>query len=151
MAGMEESLYDAIGGHDAVVALARAWHSRCLDDPVASHPFSHGDLHPQHVERLAAYWAEVLGGPAEYTAAMGDHTQVMRMHAGNGEHDELDDRAVELFAQALADAGIPDRARPALRAWFRHATDDMSGYPRSADDVPDGLPFPHWSWDGPVG
>jgi len=26
----------------------------------------------------------------------------------------------------------------------------MNRYPRSADDVPDGLDIPHWSWNGLV-
>jgi hemoglobin len=33
-----------------------------MADDVVGHAFSHG-FHPQHVERLAAYWAEALGGP----------------------------------------------------------------------------------------
>ena len=57
------TVHDAAGGDAGLLALARAWHARCLADPVASHPFGHGGLHPQHVERLAAYWGEALGGP----------------------------------------------------------------------------------------
>jgi hemoglobin len=33
-------------------------------------------------------------------------------------------------------------------AWATTTT--MSRYHRSADDVPDGLRLPHWSWDGLV-
>jgi len=145
----EMSLYDAVGGRDALLALSRAWHQRCLDDPVANHPFSHPG-HPQHVERLAAYWGEALGGPADYTATMGDHAEVMRMHAGQGEHAELDARAVALFDVAMADVDIAPGARPALSAYFRAVTASMAAYPWSADHVPAELPFPHWSWDGPV-
>lgn len=65
---MERSVYDAAGGSAALGRLAAAWHHRCLQDPVVSHAFSHPGLHPQHVERLAAYWGEALGGPAGYTA-----------------------------------------------------------------------------------
>jgi len=147
---VEATIYEAVGGSDALLALAHAWHRRCLDDPMASHPFSHGDLHPQHVERLAAYWCEALGGPADYSATMGDHLTVMRMHAGQGDHPELDERAVELFVLAMGDVGIPDAARPALEAYFRHVTTSMAAYPDSPDDVPSDLAFPHWSSDGPV-
>ena len=147
---MTTTLYDEIGGHDAVLALAHAWHRRCLDDPVAAHPFSHGSLHPQHVERLAAYWAEAFGGPDEYTATMGDHSGVVRMHAGQGEHAELDARTIALFDAAMADVGIPVAARPALSAYFRALTARMAEHPESPDDVPDGLPLPHWSRNGPV-
>ena len=133
-----------------MLALAHAWHRRCLDDPVVSHPFSHGELHPAHVERLAAYWSEALGGPSVYTDTMGDHVDVMRMHAGNGPHPDLDARAIELFVLAMADVGIPEQARPALAAYFREMITRMSRYPASPEDVPADVAFPHWSWDGPL-
>ena len=116
-----------------------------------SHAFSHG-YHRQHTERLAAYWAEALGGPAAYTASMGDESAVVRMHSGNGEHEEMDERAQVCFALALDDAQLS--GDPALRAtlvaYFRWATTAMSKYPDSPDDVPAGLPLPRWSWDGPI-
>ena len=62
-----------------------------------SHAFSHG-FHPQHTERLAAYWAEVLGGPPDYTQSMGSESNVIRMHSGNGEHQEMDESADLLLA-----------------------------------------------------
>ena len=61
--GMRPTLFEYAGGEPAFLALAAAHHARCLEDPELNHPFSHPDQHPQHVERLAAYWAEVLGGP----------------------------------------------------------------------------------------
>jgi hemoglobin len=54
------TLYEFAGGDAAFLALARAHHARCLADPELNHPFSRPGQHPQHVERLAAYWAEVL-------------------------------------------------------------------------------------------
>ncbi len=148
---MRESLYDAMGGADAVLRLAHAWHERVLADPVVSHAFSHG-FRDDHTERLAAYWGEQLGGPPSYTETMGDHSAVVRMHAGNGEHHEMDRRAEACFTQAVDDAGIPDapELRRALVYWFHWAVEEMDRHPDSPDDVPDGLDVPHWSWDGLV-
>lgn len=56
-------MFDFAGGESAFLQLAAAHHERCLADPVLNHPFSHG-VHPEHVERLASYWAEVFGGAA---------------------------------------------------------------------------------------
>ena len=75
------SLYDDVGGFDVLLAVCRRWNALCLADPVAAHPFSHGTLHPQHDERLAAYLAEALGGPRLYTGGYGDESKVQRMHA----------------------------------------------------------------------
>ncbi|MGZ4465558.1 MAG: globin domain-containing protein [Nocardioides sp.] len=148
---MDETMYAAAGGEEGLLRLAHAWHERCLADPVAAHPFGHPGQHPDHLARLAAYWAEALGGPARYTAGMGDESHVLRLHAGEGEHDELDDRAVACFETALVDVGYAEPLRAALAAYFRWGTDRMAAYPRSADDVPAGEPLPHWSWDGLVG
>src|SRR5579859_2643533 len=148
---MTQTIYEVAGGRQAFLDLARAWHARCLADPIVSHAFSHG-YHPQHSERLAAYWAEALGGPSDYTASMGDQSSVVRMHSGNGEHAEMDERAQTCFAQALDDAGLPDdlRLRSTLEAYFRWATEAMSAHRGSADDVPGDLAMARWSWDGPM-
>jgi hemoglobin len=57
------TLYEAAGGADGMRRLAEAWHARVLADAVVSHAFSHG-YRADHAGRLAAYWAEALGGPA---------------------------------------------------------------------------------------
>lgn len=149
---MERTIFEAAGGDQAFLDLARAWHRRALQDPVVSHAFSHPGQHPQHVDRLAAYWAEMLGGPTLYSDTMGDHSHVLRLHSGNGEHEDMDTRAQTCFALALDDAGLPhdERLRSTLKDWFRWATTAMAAYPRSADEVPSALSLPRWSWDGPV-
>lgn len=149
---MSESVYEAMGGADAVLRLAHAWHERVLADEVVGHAFSHG-FRSDHTERLAAYWTEQLGGPPAFTEGLGgDHSTVLRMHSGKGEHHEMDQRAEECFAQALDDAGLPESPglRRTLVSWFHWGIGHMDSYPETPEDVPDGLPFPHWSWDGLV-
>lgn len=146
------SIYDAMGGEDGVLRLAAAWHERVLADEVVAHAFDHG-FEADHTERLAAYWAEALGGPAKYSEQFGDETTVVRMHSGNGPHDEMDRRAIECFDEALADVGLT-REEPlfgVLHDYFAWATTTtMARYHDAADDVPDGLRIPQWSWDGLV-
>ena len=145
-----QTLYEAAGGADGLLRLASAWHARVMADEVVSHAFSHG-FHPEHSQRLAAYWTEALGGPTTYSDSYGDETSVLRMHSGNGPHEDMDRRAVACFDQALADVGFAsdDRLRQVLYDYFGWATTTtMSRYHQSADDVPDGLRIPRWSWDG---
>lgn len=144
------SIYEAAGAADGLMALARAWHERCLADPVVSHPFTHGELHPQHLERLAAYMGEALGGPPTYTTELGDETTVLRMHAGNGEHRDLDERAVGCFDAALDDLGFDGDLRDALHDYFAWSTARMGAHPDSPGSVTPGLPLPHWTWNGPA-
>ena len=137
------TLYDSLGGFDALLAACRRWHHLCLADAVAAHPFEHG-LHPLHDERLAAYLAEVTGGPKLYSAGYGDESAMQRMHAGNGDHHELDERCLSLFERALADTGLPSGPAARLAAHFRQATVAQRGYAKSKADVPGALPLPSW-------
>jgi len=148
--GAMQTVYESMGGDEGLRRLAEAWHRRVLADPVVSHAFSHG-FHAQHVERLAAYWAEALRGPNAYSENYGDETAVIRMHSGEGEHEEMDRRAITCFDAALSDIGLAhDSAlRQVLNDYFAWATTTtMARYPRSAEDVPPGLRIPRWSWDG---
>jgi hemoglobin len=144
-----QSVYEAAGGSEGLLRLAEAWHTRVMADGIVSHAFSNG-FHPQHSERLAAYWAEALGGPTAYSDNYGDETSVVRMHSGNGPHEEMDRRAIACFDQALVDAGLTEEPlRQVLHDYFAWATTTtMSRYHESVDDVPDGLTIPRWSWDG---
>ena len=147
-----QTIYEAAGGWDGLLRLASAWHARVMDDEVVSHAFSHG-FHPQHTERLAAYWAEALGGPSIYSERYGTETSVVRVHSGNGVHEEMDQRAISCFDRALQDVGLAreEKLFRALHDYFAWATTTtMARYHRSADDVPDGLSLPRWSWAGLV-
>ena len=100
--GYMQTVFEAAGGNEGLRRLAYAWHKRVMADDVVAHAFSHG-FHPQHVERLAAYWAEALGGQTTYSDSYGDETTVVKMHSGKGEHDEMNRCAIACFDLALAD------------------------------------------------
>jgi hemoglobin len=143
-------VFDFAGGERAFLALARAHHARCLADPELNHPFSHPDQHPRHIERLAAYWAEVMGGPPTYSQSCGTQSALLSMHAGNGDMGDLGQRFVECFIQAADDAGLPGdpEFRAVLRAYMEWAVADVLAYSPVDATVPTGVTMPHWSWDG---
>jgi hemoglobin len=146
------TIYEAAGAEEGLLRLASAWHGRVMADEVVSHAFQHG-YNPAHTERLAAYWAEALGGPATYSEQYGTESAVVRIHSGNGVHEEMDRRAIACFDEALADVGLADdeRLRQVLHDYFAWATmTTMARYPHAAAEVPDGLRIPRWSWDGLV-
>jgi hemoglobin len=144
-----DTIYDAVGGTATFVTLAAAHHRRCLEDPELNHPFSH-DGHPQHVERLAAYWAEVLGGPPTFSTTCDGHTGMLGIHAHNGMGDDWGDRFVRCFVDSFDEAGLPDDAelRGALRAYMEWAVVDVLAYSPKESVVPVDAPMPRWSWDG---
>lgn len=148
--GDMQTVYDAVGGIDGLTRLAAAWHERVLADEVTAHPFSHG-IQPDHLQRLAAYWAEALGGPPMYTTRYGDETSVVRMHACNAPHEDLDQRAIVCFDRALDDVGLTDPARQVMHDYFAWVTTaNFTRYHGALDTVPDGMQVPSWSWHGRV-
>ena len=144
-----DTLFEAIGGAAGVLRLAHAWHERVLADEVVSHAFSHG-FHPKHTERLAAYWAEAWCGPPVYSEMFGSESSVVRMHSGNGPHEDMDRRAIACFDLAMDDVKIGEPAlRRALHDYFEWTTtQSMAAYPGRKSDVPEDLRIPRWSWDG---
>jgi hemoglobin len=149
---MRESVYDAAGGAAAFQRLAAAHHARCLADPLLEHPFSHGTK-PDHVERLAAYWGEVLGGPAEFSTRYGGHPDMLLIHAECEAPPEMGEKFLECFVAAAGDARLPGdpRLRAVLRDYMAWAVDEVMAYAPKGSVVPDALAVPHWSWEGLVG
>jgi hemoglobin len=145
------TIYEYAGGAPAFLALAAAHHERCLQDPVLSHPFSH-DGDPDHLAHLATYWAEVFGGPPTYSESLGGQSRMMTMHSSTGADADLGDRFVAAFVQAIDDAGLPadGEFRAALGAYMRWAVDVVRAVSPEGSVVAEGLPVPHWSWDGLV-
>ncbi len=143
------SIFEFAGGEPAFLALATAHHERCLQDPELNHPFSHPG-HPQHVERLAGYWAEVLGGPPVYSEAAGGHSAMLNIHAGQGAQADLGRRFVRCFVQAIDDAGLPEEPefRTAMRAYMEWAVAEVMACSPRGSTVAADRPTPHWSWDG---
>jgi hemoglobin len=143
-------MFEFAGGEAAFQALAAAHHQRCLDDPVLNHPFSHPG-HPQHVERLGAYWAEVFGGPPRYSESCGSQSAMIGIHAGQGAEDDLGSRFVDCFVLAADDSGLPDDPdfRSGLRRYMEWAVAEILAYSPHGSRVPDSLPVPRWGWNGP--
>jgi hemoglobin len=148
---MRPTLFEFAGGEPAFLALAAAHHARCVADPELNHPFSHPGRHPQHVQRLAAYWAEVMGGPPAYSRGCGgEQSAVLQMHAGNGDMGDLGERFLRCFDAAADDAALPadQDFRAALHAYMRWAVGDVLSYSPHDAVVAPGAAMPRWGWDG---
>jgi hemoglobin len=143
-------MFEFAGGAPAFLALAAAHHRRCLEDPVLNHPFSNPN-NPEHVERLADYWAEVFGGPHRYSESFGGHSGMLDLHARQGADEDLGDRFLACFIRAVDDAGLPEDPdfRAGLRRYMEWAVGEVLSYSPPESQVATGLPVPHWGWNGP--
>jgi hemoglobin len=147
------TLYEYAGGAPALTRFVAALHVRCLADEELSHPFTAAEGNPDHLANLTAYLAEVFGGPATYSATLGGHSGMLRVHAGKGASAEFNPRFVACFMSAADDAGLPADAafRAAWRSFIEWAVLDVYGISAPEDPpVADDLPMPRWGWDGPA-
>src|ERR1700754_273569 len=104
------TLYDYAGGREAMIRVADAHYRRCLTDPVLREVFgTHGSA--THVESLADWLTEVLGGPKLYTERHGGHEALLRHHANRSIAEPQRARFVTAFVEAADEAGWPDEPR----------------------------------------
>jgi hemoglobin len=80
------TIYEAAGGSDGLLRLARAWHKRVLEDEVVSHAFSHG-FHPQPDE-LAMFatlriLSEAIKLPDSHSDGQGSLPSLQRLIIGS--------------------------------------------------------------------
>lgn len=72
------TLYDWAGGKDALERLTEAFYRRVLDDDLL-HPLFQG-MDAQHPRYVAAWFAEVFGGPPAYTEMRGGYPNMLSKH-----------------------------------------------------------------------
>jgi hemoglobin len=144
-----QTLFEYAGGSDAFLTLAAALHERCLADPVLNHPFSHATS-PEHLVSLASYLAEVFGGPRIYSEQHGGQSAMLEIHASTGADDDMAQRFVVCFDQAVEDAGLSDDEafRRALHDYMAWAASQVNEISPIGSVVPEGLALPTWSWNG---
>lgn len=145
------TLYDDVGGLDALRRLSNAFYDRVLADELLAPVFV--DFTPTHVERVAVWLGEVFGGPAEFTARLGGHQALLRSHLGLEIRDEHRSRWLELMSEAI-DEVLPGRAElhETLMGYFDWGTaiaQDVSQSPVGTDLGEPGA-TPRWSRDGLV-
>ena len=143
------TLYDDAGGMEGLRRLSSSFYQRVLADSLLAPVFA--SFTSTHVERVAVWLAEVLGGPEEYTARLGGHHALLESHLGLGIREEHRQRWLELMAQAIDEVlpGQP-RLRDALMAYFDWGTAiarDVSQDPAGTDLGQPG-PTPRWGYDG---
>ena len=146
------TLYEYAGGRDAILRAADAHYRRCLTDPVLVEVFgTHGSA--SHVERLADWLTEVLGGPKLYTERHGGHEGLLRRHANRAITEPQRARFVTAFLEAADEAGLPDepRFRRRLLDYLEWGTAIALDVSQPGADVTSDDPVPVWDWgpDGP--
>jgi hemoglobin len=104
------TLYEAIGGEEAVRVVLQALYDRLFVDPIVGFLFEGKDK-VHIVEQQLAFTCGFLGGPQRYTGkALPEAHASLPLLPGHF------DRRHYLLAQVLTEKGVPDEVR---RVWLR--------------------------------
>ncbi|MEV6398244.1 group II truncated hemoglobin [Streptomyces sp. NPDC051907] len=147
--GRPETLYEAVGGADALQRLSDSFYEAVLADELLAPVFA--DFTPTHIEHVAVWLAEVFGGPARFTEELGGHQALLRAHLGLAITEEQRVRWVELMTAAV-DKELPDDELLRKRVveyfeWGTKIARQVSADPVGTDLGTPG-PTPRWGWDG---
>jgi hemoglobin len=116
------------------------------DDLLA--PVFHGKVSDQHRRDVVTWWSEVMGGPADYTAALGGYEHMLSKHRGLRIQPEQRLRFVTLLSHAADLAGLPDdpEFRAAIMGYAEWGTRLAVHNSGDAADVAAHAPVPRWGW-----
>jgi hemoglobin len=148
---MIPTLYEWLGGLPALERLTETFYGRVPADPLLGPVFAR--MSPDHPRHVAAFLAEVLGGPAGYSAKHGGHPNMVRHHLGRALTEPMRRRWIELLLDCADEVGLPadPEFRSAFVAYLEWGTRlaVLNSQPGAA--VVDDAPMPRWGWGVPGG
>ncbi len=141
------SLYEWAGGLVPLRRMIDCFYDRVEADDALS-GFFPGGVSVHHREHVAAWWAEVLGGPDTYTQQHGGYEAMLRHHLGLAITPEQRHRFAATMSLAADDAELP--ADPEFRAaiigyleWGTRLAMDNS---QPGATPVEHAPTPRWGW-----
>jgi hemoglobin len=140
------TLYAWLGGMEALNRLTTRFYEHVKEDPLLASVFAHmGAEHPAHV---AAFLAEVLGGPATYSAEHGGHPHMVRQHLHRHLTQAHRRRWVSLLLETADELRMPDdpEFRSALVGYLEWGSRLAVINSQPGVEVDETAPMPHWGW-----
>lgn len=143
------SLYEWAGGAAAFERLFTTFYGKVPDDPELAPVFE--GMSPSHPAHVAAWLAEVFGGPPVYSGEHGGHAHMVGRHLGRAITERQRRRWVALLLDTADEVGLPDD--PEFRAsfvgyleWGTRIAVQLSS--PGVEAVLD-QPMPRWDWAQP--
>ncbi|MEV4536546.1 group II truncated hemoglobin [Asanoa sp. NPDC049518] len=99
------TLFEFAGGDEALHRLEELFYAKALADPVLREVFP--VRQPRHVDHLTWFTAESFGGPDRFTSELG-FQYLIDVHRHLKITDEQRDRFVEVYLEAIDEAGLPN-------------------------------------------
>ena len=140
------TLYDWAGGTEAFERLTETFYGKVREDDVLEPLFRNMD--PGHPKHVAAWLAEVFGGPKRYTEERGGYPHMLSKHRNLGLTEQQRRRWVNLICDAADEAGMPSdpEFRSAFVAYIEWGTRLAVANSQPGADPPPKAPVPRWGW-----
>jgi hemoglobin len=140
------TLYEWLGGIDALNRLTTRFYEHVKDDTLLAPVFAHMDA--GHAAHVAAFLAEVLGGPTAYTEAHGGHPHMIRQHLNRHLTQDKRRRWVSLLLETADELGMPDdpEFRSALVGYLEWGSRLAVINSQPGAEVNADAPMPKWGW-----
>ncbi|MGO4615402.1 hypothetical protein AB4305_13125 [Nocardia sp. 2YAB30] len=143
------SLYEHVGGGDALHRVEAAFYDKALADPILKTLFT--ERRPHHVDHLTWFTAESFGGPARFTRELGfDH--IIAVHRGLTITDAQRERFVEVYLETFEEAGLLGnedfRAAVYEHVAFGSRVAQQNSHATSDEELHPIREVPHWTWAG---
>lgn len=146
------TLSEWAGGSPAFEKLFNRFYEKVPTDPLLAPVFEHMD--PKHAAHVAAFVAEVFGGPKAYTRDGGSHAHMIERHLGRMLTQEQRRRWIALLQETADEVGLPDdpEFRAAFVGYLEWGTRLAVINSQPGVDAPqDNPPMPVWGWGPPGG
>lgn len=140
------SLFAWLGGTPVIERLFEVFYARVVDDPVLAPVFA--AMSPDHVKHVAAFVAEVLGGPRAYSEHHGGHRAMLLHHIGRQLGEPQRKRWLAMLLECADDLGAPSdpEFRSAFVAYLEWGTRLAVINSQPGADVNTDAPMPRWGW-----
>lgn len=146
------TLFEFAGGQEGLHRLEEIFYANVLTDPLLRPLFGAGK--PEHVDHLTAFTAESFGGPDRFSRELG-FAHLIAVHRGLRITEDQRQRFIDLYMQALDDAGMPpDPAfRQAVREHveFGTAVALQNSHASTEEELHPLREVPRWTWPGEDG
>lgn len=144
--GAVPTLFAWAGGHEALERLFTRFYQRVPEDALLRDVFARMD--PAHAQHVAAFVAEVFGGPTAYSQDHGGHPHMIRKHLGRALAEPQRRRWIELLLDCADEVGLPSdpEFRSAFVAYLEWGSRlaVINSQPGAAAD--ENQPMPRWGW-----
>lgn len=140
------TLYDWIGGSEALERLTTEFYQRVRLDDLIGPVFARMDAH--HPRHVAIFLGEVLGGPKLYSQEHGGHPEMVRHHLNRHLTESMRRRWINLLLDSYTDLGLPadPEFASALVSYLEWGSRLAVINSQPGATVSEHAPMPSWGW-----